>query len=267
MLNDIFKEKSKERLTVILNGGEYQKYDCKAGISITGDTPYRLNDINSNILDLLSAKVLINDGMNIKPKKFPCKNAVIMSATASSDIYKWLLYMPITEYNCKEAEYMGTVNLYTDSIYSRYSLINGDNHDELMKKIKEITGESAVITFKAIENEFCTEYYFGDIEGLNCLEGKNISVIGLPNVDEKVYKLYGMLMDIDAEDKHMSYMKTQYNGYEFWMNTFKDYRLRTIQIWLIESLLKQAVGRARLLHFDCTINVFARFPVDQFNPM
>ncbi|MDE6427201.1 MAG: hypothetical protein K2K89_13850 [Ruminococcus sp.] len=175
--------------------------------------------------------------------------------------------MPITEYRCKEAEYMGTVNLYTDSTYSRNALINGDNHDELMQKIKEITGNRAVITFRAIEDKFCTEYHFGGIEGLNCLEGKNISVVGLPNVDEKVYKLYGMLMDIDAEDKHMSYMKTQYNGYEFWMNTFKDYRLRTIQMWLIESLLEQAVGRAGLLRFDCTVNVFARFPIDQSNPM
>lgn len=99
--------------------------------------------------------------------------------------------MQITEYHCKEAEYMGTVNLYADSTYSRDALINGDNHDELMKKIKEISGDSAVITFKAIENVFCTE------------------------------------------DKHMSYMKTQYNGYELWMNTFKDYHIRTIQMWLI----------------------------------
>lgn len=234
------------------------------------ETPYQLNGINSNILDLLNAKVLIKDGMNtlyIKTKNFPCKNAVIMSATANADIYKWLFYMPITEYHCKEAEYMGTVNLYTDSTYSRDAIINGDNHDELMKKIKEITGTSVVITFRAIEDKFCTEYHFGGIEGLNCLEGKNISVVGLPDVDEKVYKLYGMLMDIDAEDKHMSYMKTQYNGYEFWMNTFKDYRLRTIQMWLVESLLEQAVGRARLLRFDCTVNVFARFPIDQSNPM
>ena len=51
------------------------------------------------------------------------------------------------------------------------------------------------------------QVYFGGIEGLNCLEGQNISVIGLPNVDEKVYKLYGMLMGIDVEDEHMSYMK------------------------------------------------------------
>lgn len=79
-----------------------------------------------------------------------------MSATANSDIYKWLLYMLITEYHCKEAEYMGTVNLYTDSTYSHDVLINGENHDELMKKIKEILGDNAVITFKAIEDKFNT---------------------------------------------------------------------------------------------------------------
>lgn len=132
-----------------------------------------------------------------------------------------------------------------------------------MKKIKEITGDNAVITFKAIEDKFNTEYHFGGIEGLNCLEGQSISVVGLPNVDEKVYKLYGMLMGINTEDKHMSYTKTQYNGYEFWMNTFKDYHLRTIQMWIIESLLEQAVGLARLLRHDCTVNVFARFPIYQ----
>lgn len=130
--NDVFKEKSKERLMNILNGGKYQKYDFRAGISVSEETPYQLNGINSNILDLLNAKVLIKDEFNIlyiKTKKFSCKNAVIMSATANVEIYKWLMYMPITEYRCEEAEYMGKVNLYTDSTYSRDALINGDNHD------------------------------------------------------------------------------------------------------------------------------------------
>lgn len=264
--NEIFDEDSKKRLTDILNGREYQRYYSKAGIDITEETPCQLSNINSNILDLLNAKVVINDGKNtlyMKIKNFPYSNAVVMSATANADIYKWLLHMPITEYHCKEAGYKGKVNLYTNSTYSRDALINGDNHEELIEKIKNISGNNAVITFKATENKFCTEYHFGGIEGLNCLEGQNISVVGLPNVDEKVYKLYGMLMGIDVEDEHMSYMKVQYNGYEFWMNTFKNYRLRTIQMWLIESLLEQAVGRARLLRYDCIVDVFARFPVDQ----
>lgn len=79
-----------------------------------------------------------------------------MSTAVNTDICKWLLYMQITEYHCKEVEYMGTVNLYTDSTYSRDTLINGENYDELMKKIKEILGDNAVITFKAIEDKFNT---------------------------------------------------------------------------------------------------------------
>lgn len=89
---------------------------------------------------------------------------------------------------------MGTVNLNTDSTYSLDAFVNGENYDELMKKIKDISDDNTVITFKAIENEFCTEYYFGGIEVLNYLEGKSISVVGLPNVDEKVYSCLWVLM-------------------------------------------------------------------------
>lgn len=36
-----------------------------------------------------------------------------------------------------------------------------------------------------------------------------------------------------------------------------------IQLWMLESLLEQAVGRARLLRYNGTVKVFARFPIDQ----
>ena len=95
------------------------------------------------------------------------------------------------------------------------------------------------------------------------MEGQDIAVIGLPNADEKVYKLYGMLMGVEPDKETWRYKKIQYNGYEFYLNTFSNYRLRTIQLWMIESNLEQAVGRARLLRHDCTVTVFARFPIDQ----
>ena len=266
--SDYFDFDAKERFIEILKGDMYQRYYQKIVCGVDIFTPDILGDINSNVIDLLRAKVLIKNDDNIlymKIKPFPCNKAVIMSATANADIYRWLMYKPVIEYRCKDAKYIGTVNLYTDSTYSRDALINGDDREVFMQKIKNITGDNAVITFKAIEDKFGTEYHFGGIEGLNCLEGRDISVVGLPNVDEKVYKLYGMMTGVDPEEHHMSYMKTRYNGYEFWMNTFKDYRLRTIQMWMIESLLEQAVGRARLLRYDCTVNVFARFPIDQAN--
>ena len=44
-------------------------------------------------------------------------------------------------------------------------------------------------------------------------------------------------------------------------------RLRKVQLWMISSALEQAIGRARLLRNDCTVTVFARFPVDQAKVM
>ena len=118
-------------------------------------------------------------------------------------------------------------------------------------------------TFSLKWANFHAEYHYGAIEGLNVLEGKDIAVVGLPNTHETVYKLYGMLMGIDPEKDTWRYHKIQYNGYEFYLNTFADYKLRTIQLWMIESNLEQAVGRARLLRYPCTVTVFARFPIDQ----
>ncbi len=73
-----------------------------------------------------------------------------------------------------------------------------------MRGIHNISDNNEIIIFKSIEQEFNTEYHFGGIESLNCLKGKDISVLGLPNVDEKVYRLYGMLMGIDYDESNFN---------------------------------------------------------------
>lgn len=85
----------------------------------------------------------------------------------------------------------------------------------------------------------------------------------MPNVDELVYKLYGMAAGVNPDNCNMRSMRAEYNGYDFSINSFDNEKLRIIQLWMLESLLEQAVGRARLLRFDCTVKVFARFPIDQ----
>lgn len=92
---------------------------------------------------------------------------------------------------------------------------------------------------------------------------KNISVVGLPNINDFVYKLYGMAAGLNPENCNMRPMRTEYNGYSFEINTFDSPKLRTIHLWMLESLIEQAVGRARLLRNNCTVKVFARFPVNQ----
>ncbi len=58
------------------------------------ELPDQLNELQTNILDLLNAKVLIkkDDQVTfIKSKEFPTRNIIIMSATLNSDLYRWLL--------------------------------------------------------------------------------------------------------------------------------------------------------------------------------
>ena len=245
----------------------YQRYTKRAGAYLMDEiVPDQFDEIQTNILDLLNAQVLVKgeDSVTfIKAKRFPTYNVIIMSATVNPDLYKWLMYVPVEIYQCKHARYTGKLLQYTDSSYSRKKLTTDENYENLLNQIKTITDNKAVITFKCCESEFNTHYHYGAIEGLNVLEGQDIAVVGLPNTDEKVYKLYGMLMGVDPNKETWRYLKIQYNGYEFCLNTFSDYRLKTVQLWMIESNLEQAVGRARLLRHDCTVTVFARFPIDQ----
>ena len=82
------------------------------------------------------------------------------------------------DYPCKMAAYQGRLELDTSSTYSRYALAQ----EGMIDKMKKGLDSDAVITFLCAENAFHTKYHYGAIEGLNCLEGKNIAVIGLPNI-------------------------------------------------------------------------------------
>lgn len=116
---------------------------------------------------------------------------------------------------------------------------------------------------KSIEKDFHTRYHFGNIEGMNSLQGKNLSVVGLPNLDETVYCLYGMRAGAEIKKAAMYPQRIVYRDKSFYLNTYKNEVLQMIQTWLISSQLEQAVGRARLLREDCTVTVFAGFPVEQ----
>jgi hypothetical protein len=163
-------------------------------------------------------------------------------------------------YHCKQAAYKGRLKVYSKYTVSRYNL----SCDEDVKQyILDNRNDGEVITFKAFEKKFDSHYHFGAVEGLNCLEGKDINVVGLPNLDDSIYKLYAMLTGDDISNADMKPMRIKYNGYNFKIQTFDDYLTRKIQLWNLSSLLEQAVGRARLLRYDCEVRVFARFPIDQ----
>ncbi len=93
------------------------------------------------------------------------------------------------------------------------------------------------------------------------MNGQDISVIGLPNSPVEIYNLYGMAFHETPSAMFPQF--AEYKGYKFHCMTFKNKILREIQFTIINSNLEQAIGRARLLRNNCTVKVFARFPISQ----
>ena len=91
-----------------------------------------------------------------------------------------------------------------------------------------------------------------------------MNVVGTNHYPEFVYKLLphalGLKFDHYAIMKNISII---HNNYQFHFMTFEDETLREFHLWMVESDLEQAVGRARLLRCDCTVNLYSNFPLRQ----
>jgi hypothetical protein len=132
----------------------------------------------------------------------------------------------------------------------------------VFEQIETRTGSEYLITFKKYKRG---ELYFGNTEGCNHLAGKNIDVVGTPYQVDFVYTLFAYTIgcDFDEDAKLIPNLPITHNGYRFRFTTYEDETLQNIHLWMIESELEQAVGRARLLRRDCTVNLFSNFPLAQ----
>jgi hypothetical protein len=196
----------------------------------------------------------------LKPSKLKEGHKYIMiSATADEDICnKYFGNEKVTFHECKKAEYVGTLNQYYDKSMSRTCI--HDNHG-IIEHIKKVTGVKHTITFKEFAQN--GELYFGNNEGVDYLKGQNIDVIGTPYYAEFLYKLfpYTIGLEFNKNAKPMPNLPATHNGYRFRFTTYDDEVLQNIQFWTIESDLEQAIGRARLLRKNCTVNLFSIFPL------
>lgn len=186
---------------------------------------------------------------------------IMLSATANEDICKYCFgEEKVRFYDCKAARLTGPLNQYYTRPMSRAYL---DEHPKVMEQIKNWTGFEHTITFKKY-TDYCTDdMYFGNCVGCDVLKGENIDVIGTPHQPEWVYKLFAFMLGFDVAATLNPCSIVTHNGYRFRFATFDDEILRTIQFYIIETDLEQAVGRARLLRCDATVNLFSNFPLRQ----
>lgn len=197
----------------------------------------------------------------LKPYKFKEIKHIMVSATVDKDICEYCFgKQNVKFYGCKQARYTGTLNQYFDKSLSR-SVI--DRTPGILEKISEWSGFDHMITFKKYG---IGDMYFGNAIGCDYLKGKDIDVVGTPYQVDFLYKLFPFSLGLDVdEDAVMKTCKVIHNGYIFRFTTYDeaDDVLRKFHLWMIESELEQAVGRARLLRCNCTVNLYSNFPLRQ----
>ena len=134
---------------------------------------------------------------------------------------------------------------------------------DIIDKIKKWSGVKNTISFKKFNNYCTDDLHFGNCAGCDTLKNEDIDVIGTPHQPEWIYKLFAYSYGFDTDAKLKSSVTVVNNGYRFRFPTYDDMTLRNIQFYMIESELEQAVGRARLLRYDCIVNLFSNFPIKQ----
>lgn len=243
------------------------------GIKTSKLESYILADkISTNVLGFLNCEFFVKHNTDSKKSiiNYICKRnlpekqkIIILSATANESIYKWLFGDRVEFIDIGNVEPKGRLEQYPQRSYSRFSL---DSDEKLAKIAKALTVGSKVITYKSKQEEFNAVATFGATEGLDMFKGENIAVIGTPHVNPITYILLanalGKKPRCNDTRTTMQYTKVKRNGYEFYFNTFSnDESLREIQLFLIESELIQAVGRARILRNNCTVKVLSNLPL------
>ena len=197
----------------------------------------------------------------IKPVKFSDNKYIMLSATADETICN--LYFNeenVRFYNCKEAANTGNLNQCGDKSMGRSSIRKDPS---IIKRIKRWTKFDYTISFKEFHKHYEGDLHFGNCAGCDMLKGQNIDVIGTPHQPEWIYKLFAYSLGYDVDDDLKPGTVVVHNGFRFRFMTYADETLRAIQFYMIESELEQAVGRARLLRCDCTVNLFSDFPLKQ----
>lgn len=186
---------------------------------------------------------------------------IMLSATANEEICKYCFGDGnVRFYECKEAGLTGTLYQYYERPMSRAYL---DGHPKVIDSIKKWTGFEHTITFKKYADHCTDDMYFGNCVGCDVLKGQDMDVIGTPHQPEWIYKLFAFTLGFDTAAEWNPCSIVIHNGYRFRFASFEDKILRTIQFYIIETDLEQAVGRARLLRCDATVNLFSNFPLRQ----
>jgi len=212
-------------------------------------------DSDENSLSFLKHNSL-NSG-ELKNKKI-----IIMSATVDELIYRKLYGDRVKFIDISDVETKGFIYQDTSPTASRRSL----SEKSVMEKINNRIKKLPVITFMLFKKYFYNpieEIHIGKSTGFDSYKGKNIAVVATPHLKIIDYLLYAKALgtEITQQDFEIEQQIVKYRDIEFVFSTFSNPELQLLQLYLIESELIQAVGRARILRYDCFVYLISALPL------
>lgn len=227
--------------------------------------------IRTNVIGFLNCDYFVKDTLPddtvvfyfVNKSELPDKKVIIMSATVNETICKLLFGERLRWVDIGAVETKGKLLQYPQHSYSRYQMkANGD----LLKLASAIAGDTPVITYKQFKDDFANcVMTFGATSGIDAYAGKDICVVGTPHATPVTYLLVANALDQTPrfnDSNTMEYQIIRRNGFSFWFQTYSDNdTLREIQLFMIESELAQAIGRARILRKDCTVTLLSNLPM------
>ena len=222
-------------------------------------------DLRGPILDLFNSSVVLRDGDHVvflqKNKFLNRGKLIIVSATVNQKIYQdYFRNEKIYFKEIQEVKYRGEVIQHTAHSLSRLFFKKNGMQSIVEQIKKQFIGEMPIISFKLLFPK--SQIHFGKTEGFDIYKGKDIAVIGTPHNAMTIYKLVGALLEYDVSGR-LSTHRVKRNGYSFPIMTYSDANMQNLQLFYIESELEQAIGRARLLRYGCTVQVFSNYPCRQ----
>ncbi len=185
---------------------------------------------------------------------------MILSATPLTTLYEQLYPGRVKVIDLSNIQLKGRVLQSAYKTYSRTSLT-----DELITELNDYLGNTPVITFQKLKNKFnnpVQDMHYHNTLGYDSLNGVDCAIVGTPHYNDSVYRLLAFVAGINPNDEgQMKMQQVEYEGHRFSFMTFKNPQMQKIQLSMIESEIIQAVGRARALRNDVTVQLFSNFPL------
>lgn len=217
--------------------------------------------ISSNLLNFYNSECYVKCGeyityINKNSFNFGLSADVMVLSATVNEFFVKTAFKDASFVDLGQAKYKGKLYQVPSRSLSRSCINkNKEGYKNYTKKLcRQFLGEDYnLLTFP----EFLLEEKT-DIEkqlnlwnclGLDNFQDKNLAIVGTPHCPPVVYYLMANVLGLNTNVSSTEHRPIERNGFNFYFNTYSENQeLAEIQLYLIESVLMQAVGRARLVN-------------------